>query len=119
MLNLKQEGVTIVSEIESDDYGKFGWIFDPEGKVFKVVKFATDITAQHNRRVEGDRIGTIVDQNLGKIVDAVDGATRQSSAAASSATEASATVQTPATELCRAEDVERLFAARMITEMRV
>ena len=30
---------------------------------------------------------------------------------------ASATVQTPATELCRAEDVERLFAARMITEM--
>ena len=32
---------------------------------------------------------------------------------------ASATVQTPATELCRAKDVERLFAARMITEMRV
>ena len=32
---------------------------------------------------------------------------------------ASATVQTPATELCRPEDVERLFAARMITEMRV
>jgi len=31
LLNLKQEGVTIVSEIESDDYGKFGWIFDPEG----------------------------------------------------------------------------------------
>ena len=30
---------------------------------------------------------------------------------------ASATVQTPATELCRGEDVERLFAARMITEM--
>ena len=32
---------------------------------------------------------------------------------------ASATVQTPATELCRAEDVERLFAARVVTEMRV
>ncbi|CAM3197535.1 6-phosphofructokinase 2 [Paracoccus aminovorans] len=32
---------------------------------------------------------------------------------------ASATVQTPATELCRAEDVERLFAARVVSEMRL
>ncbi len=32
---------------------------------------------------------------------------------------ASATVQTPATELCRGEDVERLFAARVVTEMRL
>lgn len=32
---------------------------------------------------------------------------------------ASATVQTPATELCRAEDVERLFAARVVTRMQV
>lgn len=31
---------------------------------------------------------------------------------------ASATVQTPATELCRAEDVERLFAARVVSEIR-
>lgn len=29
--NLKQEGVTIVGEIESYDYGKFGWILDLEG----------------------------------------------------------------------------------------
>jgi D-3-phosphoglycerate dehydrogenase len=28
---LKQEGVTIVGEMESYDYGKFGWIMDPEG----------------------------------------------------------------------------------------
>lgn len=28
---LKEEGVTIVGEIESYDYGKFGWIVDPEG----------------------------------------------------------------------------------------
>ncbi len=28
--NLKQEGVTIIGEIESYDYGKFGWILDPE-----------------------------------------------------------------------------------------
>lgn len=31
---------------------------------------------------------------------------------------ASATVLTPATELCRGEDVERLFAARVVTQMR-
>lgn len=29
--NLKEEGVTIVGEIESYDYGKFGWILDPDG----------------------------------------------------------------------------------------
>lgn len=28
---LKQEGVTIVGEPEAYDYGKFGWILDPEG----------------------------------------------------------------------------------------
>jgi predicted enzyme related to lactoylglutathione lyase len=29
--DLKREGVTVVGEIESFDYGKFGWIMDPEG----------------------------------------------------------------------------------------
>ncbi len=28
---LKKEGVTVVGEIEKYDYGKFGWIIDPEG----------------------------------------------------------------------------------------
>ncbi|WP_405251276.1 VOC family protein [Dokdonia sp. Asnod3-C12] len=28
---LKEEGVTIVGEIEEYSYGKFGWILDPEG----------------------------------------------------------------------------------------
>ncbi|SRX52667.1 VOC family protein [Aequorivita sp. CIP111184] len=28
---LKEEGVTIVGEMETYDYGKFGWILDPEG----------------------------------------------------------------------------------------
>lgn len=28
---LKEEGVTIVGEMQSHDYGKFGWILDPEG----------------------------------------------------------------------------------------
>ncbi|WP_046758194.1 VOC family protein [Kordia jejudonensis] len=28
---LKKEGVTIIGEIEEYEYGKFGWILDPEG----------------------------------------------------------------------------------------
>ena len=28
---LKKEGVTIVGEMEEFDYGKFGWVMDPEG----------------------------------------------------------------------------------------
>jgi predicted enzyme related to lactoylglutathione lyase len=28
---LKEEGVIIVGEIETYDYGKFGWILDPDG----------------------------------------------------------------------------------------
>ncbi|ESU23712.1 glyoxalase [Flavobacterium enshiense DK69] len=28
---LKEEGVTVVGDMETYDYGKFGWILDPEG----------------------------------------------------------------------------------------
>jgi D-3-phosphoglycerate dehydrogenase len=28
---LKEEGVTIVGEMQTYEYGKFGWILDPEG----------------------------------------------------------------------------------------
>ena len=28
---LKEEGVTIVGEMQTYDYGKFGWILDPDG----------------------------------------------------------------------------------------
>ena len=28
---LKEEGITIIGEMESYKYGKFGWILDPEG----------------------------------------------------------------------------------------
>lgn len=31
LLSLKLENITIVGEMESYDYGKFGWILDPEG----------------------------------------------------------------------------------------
>jgi predicted enzyme related to lactoylglutathione lyase len=28
---LKEEGVVVIGEIETYDYGKFGWVMDPEG----------------------------------------------------------------------------------------
>ncbi len=31
LAQLKKEGVTVVGEVEEYDYGKFGWILDPEG----------------------------------------------------------------------------------------
>ena len=29
---LKEEGVTVVGDMETYEYGKFGWIMDPEGR---------------------------------------------------------------------------------------
>ncbi len=31
LATLKEEGVTVVGEVKEYDYGKFGWILDPEG----------------------------------------------------------------------------------------
>lgn len=28
---LKEKGVAVIGEIEEYDYGKFGWVIDPEG----------------------------------------------------------------------------------------
>ena len=68
-------------------------IFDPNGKAFKVVKYATDITDQVYQRQEKARIGQMVDQNLGSIVEAVGSASSRTTSAASSSTEAATTVQ--------------------------
>lgn len=69
-------------------------LLDKNGKVYKVIKYATDITPQILKRLESERIGELVDQNLHKIVSAVQNATQQSSSAAGAATQASSTVQT-------------------------
>lgn len=94
-------------KFQAAEYKRFGkggkeiWIqasynplLDTNGKVYKVIKYATDITAQIKKREESERIGNMVDQNLGHIVTAVYSASQQSSMAASAATQASATVQT-------------------------
>ena len=31
LVKLKEEGITIVGEVEEYDYGKFGWILDSDG----------------------------------------------------------------------------------------
>ena len=35
---LKEEGVTIVGEVEEYEYGKFGWIIDTEGNKIELWK---------------------------------------------------------------------------------
>lgn len=39
---LREEGVTIVGEIEEYEYGKFGWIMDPEGNKLELWEPADD-----------------------------------------------------------------------------
>ncbi len=69
-------------------------IFDPNGKPFKVVKYATDITDQVKRRMESERLGGMVDQNLDSIASAVEQASMKTTSAAGSSTQAAMTVQT-------------------------
>ncbi|WP_417455451.1 methyl-accepting chemotaxis protein [Kiloniella sp.] len=62
-------------------------IFDPNGKPFKVVKFATDITQQVINREKATKVSEIVDENLGKILETVVAVNNQSSSAAQASTE--------------------------------
>lgn len=71
-------------------------IFDPEGKPFKVVKYATDITAQVLAREEARRVGALVDENLEKILAAVGDASEQTTSASRSSGNALLTVQSVA-----------------------
>ncbi|MDF1750521.1 MAG: PAS domain-containing methyl-accepting chemotaxis protein, partial [Alphaproteobacteria bacterium] len=52
-------------------------IFNPNGEVFKIVKFATDITDQVLARKEAARVGALVDGNLDKILKSVSDANKQ------------------------------------------
>ncbi len=68
-------------------------IFDMAGRPFKVVKFATDITAQVKERMRRAEIQKGIDVDLGSITDAVAHTTAQAAAAASASTQASSNVQ--------------------------
>lgn len=71
-------------------------IYDPMGRPFKVVKFATDITKQVNARLENQRIGDIVDKNLVKIVTTVSNASSSASVAAGVSAQTATSVATVA-----------------------
>ncbi len=96
-------------EFDAGDYKRLGkggkevWIqasynpiFDPEGKPFKVVKYATDITGEVNARAEEQRVGALVDENLEKILNAVGNASDQATSASAASGQTSATVQSVA-----------------------
>jgi len=80
--------------------GKVVWInasynplFDDKGKVYKVVKYATDITKQVDRNV---LVQKIVNEGMAQVGDAIANASSQSMNASSAAAQTSANVQTVA-----------------------
>ncbi|MCR9241604.1 MAG: PAS domain-containing methyl-accepting chemotaxis protein [Rhodobiaceae bacterium] len=90
-------------------------IFDPSGKPFKVVKYATDITAQIHAQQEAKRVGVLVDENLEKIMGAVRRANDQSSTAAAASGETAHMVQTVASTAEEFEASAREIAQSMMT----
>ncbi|WP_417320631.1 methyl-accepting chemotaxis protein [Emcibacter sp.] len=68
-------------------------ILDPEGRPFKVVKFATDITERVQARLERERVGTIIDENLDKILKTVGEANVKAGSAASASTQTDSMLQ--------------------------
>lgn len=58
-------------------------IFDMSGRPLKVVKFASDTTAQVVARRNAERVREIIDTNLGEVDSAISDASAQSTAAAS------------------------------------
>jgi methyl-accepting chemotaxis protein len=68
-------------------------ILDANGKPYKVVKFATDITAQVHERQRRTALGQAIDTDLGEITRAVSTASHQASEAASASHNAAGQVQ--------------------------
>lgn len=65
-------------------------ILDPSGKPVKVIKYATDITAQTAMLAD---LKNLIDHNFGQIDHAVDHSTREASSASTAADQTSAAVQ--------------------------
>ncbi|TWA85451.1 methyl-accepting chemotaxis sensory transducer with Pas/Pac sensor [Azospirillum brasilense] len=71
-------------------------VFDPQGRLAKVVKFATDTTERVKERLNRADIGRAVDGDLGHITQSIADANRQAAAAANAAAQTSHTVQSVA-----------------------
>jgi len=68
-------------------------IFDMNGKPFKVVKYATDITGQVKERQRRTEVQKQIDHDLGEVSTVVANAAERAASAASAATQTSANVQ--------------------------
>lgn len=68
-------------------------IFDLNGKPFKVVKFATDITAEINEQMRRRQVQSQIDIDLRAIGEAVNNTTREASEAAAASLQASGNVE--------------------------
>ena len=71
-------------------------IFDANGRPFKVVKFATDITDQVRERQRREAVQQEIDRDLNDVAAAVSGATERASSAAAASMQTSTNVQTVA-----------------------
>lgn len=71
-------------------------IIDAEGRTFKVVKYATDITEMVKKREESAHVGDLVDSGLSRILEATETAGSTANAVAAAAAEATAVVQSVA-----------------------
>ena len=76
--------------------GAYNPILDPNGRPFKVVKFAIDVTQQVQDRVRRADISRKVDKGLDGIAQAISTATEQAAGAASASVQTSSNVQTVA-----------------------
>ncbi|MEJ1160295.1 methyl-accepting chemotaxis protein [Prosthecomicrobium sp. N25] len=120
-------------EFQADEFKRFGrggkeiWIqatynpiSDASGRIFKVTKFATDVTSVVLERQRRGTAQKSIDADLGRVADAVAEATRQATGAASAATQTQANVQAVASgaeELAASvEEISRQVAvARQIS----
>lgn len=67
-------------------------IVDPDGRPFKVIKYATDITEAVEARQKRERVAELIDRNLQEIQSAVGDANAKSSEASAASNETAATV---------------------------
>ena len=71
-------------------------IMDEDGKLYRVVKFATDVTEIVSARLQREEASKMVDDNLAKIVSAIGTVNQQTSTASAASTQTLQTVQTVA-----------------------
>jgi len=71
-------------------------ILDPSGKVFKVVKFATDVTAQVRAREVAQRVSDMIRAQLGGIMQSVGSVTQQTTNSSQASSQTLGIVQTVA-----------------------